>query len=170
MQRYAPNALELASRDVVSRSETTEIEAGRGVNGSVFLDLRHLGPEKILTKLPGSRELAMTYAGVDPIYTPIPFGPAPTTTWGDRDGQLGPDGDRRALRRRRGRVFVGRAPASVIASSRDPGRLVRSLLGAQVTQVEEDAELRRRSRSRLRPRHDVARGESSSARSGRSAA
>ena len=75
MQRYAPNALELASRDVVSRSETTEIEAGRGVNGSVFLDLRHLGPEKILTKLPGSRELAITYAGVDPIYAPIPVRP-----------------------------------------------------------------------------------------------
>ncbi len=75
MKRYAPNALELASRDVVSRSETTEIEAGRGVNGSVLLDLRHLGPEKILTKLPGSRELAMTYAGVDPIYAPIPVRP-----------------------------------------------------------------------------------------------
>ena len=75
MQRYAPNALELASRDVVSRSETTEIEAGRGVNGSIYLDLRHLGAEKILTKLPGSRELAMTYAGVDPIYAPIPVRP-----------------------------------------------------------------------------------------------
>ena len=75
MQRYAPNALELASRDVVSRSETTEIEAGRGINGSVLLDLRHLGPEKILKKLPGSRELAMTYAGVDPIYAPIPVRP-----------------------------------------------------------------------------------------------
>ncbi len=75
MKRYAPNALELASRDVVSRSETTEIEAGRGVNGSVMLDLRHLGPEKILTKLPGSRDLAMTYAGVDPIYEPIPVRP-----------------------------------------------------------------------------------------------
>jgi len=75
MQRYAPNALELASRDVVSRSETTEIEAGRGINGSVMLDLRHLGPEKILSKLPGSRELAMTYAGVDPIFEPIPVRP-----------------------------------------------------------------------------------------------
>jgi succinate dehydrogenase/fumarate reductase flavoprotein subunit len=75
MKRYAPNALELASRDVVSRSETTEIEAGRGVNGSVLLDLRHLGAEKILTRLPGSRELAMTYAGVDPIYEPIPVRP-----------------------------------------------------------------------------------------------
>jgi succinate dehydrogenase / fumarate reductase flavoprotein subunit len=75
MKRYAPNALELASRDVVSRSETTEIEAGRGINGSIMLDLRHLGPEKILNKLPGSRDLAMTYAGVDPIFAPIPVRP-----------------------------------------------------------------------------------------------
>ncbi len=75
MKRYAPNALELASRDVVSRSEQTEIEAGRGVNGSVLLDLRHLGAEKILTRLPGSRELAMTYSNVDPIYEPIPVRP-----------------------------------------------------------------------------------------------
>jgi succinate dehydrogenase / fumarate reductase, flavoprotein subunit len=75
MKRYAPNALELASRDVVSRSEQTEIDAGRGVNGSVYLDLRHLGPEKILNRLPGSRELAMTYAAVDPIYEPIPVRP-----------------------------------------------------------------------------------------------
>jgi succinate dehydrogenase / fumarate reductase, flavoprotein subunit len=75
MKRYAPNALELASRDVVSRSEQTEIDAGRGVNGSVYLDLRHLGPERILNRLPGSRELAMTYAGVDPIYEPIPVRP-----------------------------------------------------------------------------------------------
>ena len=75
MAKYAPNAMELASRDVVSRSEQTEIEQGRGVNGSIFLDLRHLGPEKILTRLPGSRELAMTYAAVDPILAPIPVRP-----------------------------------------------------------------------------------------------
>ena len=75
MARYAPNALELASRDVVSRSETTEIEAGRGINGSVMLDLRHLGAEKVMTRLPGSRELALTFAGVDPIYDPIPVRP-----------------------------------------------------------------------------------------------
>jgi succinate dehydrogenase / fumarate reductase, flavoprotein subunit len=75
MAKYAPNALELASRDVVSRSETMEIEAGRGIHGSVLLDLRHLGAEKILTRLPGSRELAMTFAGVDPIYDPIPVRP-----------------------------------------------------------------------------------------------
>ncbi len=75
MARYAPNALELASRDVVSRSEQTEIDEGRGVNGSVFLDMRHLGAEKILERLPGSRELSMVYAGVDPIYAPVPVRP-----------------------------------------------------------------------------------------------
>jgi succinate dehydrogenase / fumarate reductase flavoprotein subunit len=75
MKRYAPNALELASRDVVSRSEQTEIDEGRGINGSVWLDLRHLGAERILERLPGSRELAMTYAGVDPIFDPIPVRP-----------------------------------------------------------------------------------------------
>ncbi len=75
MQRYAPNALELASRDVVSRSETTEIEAGRGINGSVLLDMRHLGAERIIDRLPGSRELSMTFAGVDPIYDPVPVRP-----------------------------------------------------------------------------------------------
>src|SRR5215210_3415916 len=75
MKKYAPNAMELASRDVVSRSEQTEIEGGRGVNGSIFLDLRHLGAERILERLPGSRELAMVYAAVDPIYEPIPVRP-----------------------------------------------------------------------------------------------
>ncbi len=75
MQRYAPDALELASRDVVSRSEQTEIDAGRGVNGSVMLDMRHLGAARIIDRLPGSRELAITYAGVDPIYDPVPVRP-----------------------------------------------------------------------------------------------
>ena len=75
MKRYAPNALELASRDVVSRSEQTEIDEGRGINGSVMLDLRHLGAERIIERLPGSRELSMTFAGVDPIYEPIPVRP-----------------------------------------------------------------------------------------------
>ncbi len=75
MERYAPNALELASRDVVSRSEQSEIDAGRGVDGSVMLDMRHLGAAKILERLPGSRELALTYAGVDPIFDPVPVRP-----------------------------------------------------------------------------------------------
>jgi succinate dehydrogenase / fumarate reductase flavoprotein subunit len=75
MKRYAPNALELASRDVVSRAEMTEIDQGRGVDGSVLLDMRHLGAERILERLPGSRELALTFAGVDPIYDPVPVRP-----------------------------------------------------------------------------------------------
>src|SRR5437868_2169916 len=75
MKRYAPNALELASRDVVSRSEQTEIDEGRGIDGSVYLDMRHLGAEKILDRLPGSRELSMVYAGIDPIYDPVPVRP-----------------------------------------------------------------------------------------------
>src|SRR3954451_2601468 len=75
MERYAPTAKDLASRDVVSRSETTEIEEGRGINGSVLLDLTHLGADRIIERLPGSRELAMTYVGVDPIHEPIPVRP-----------------------------------------------------------------------------------------------
>jgi succinate dehydrogenase / fumarate reductase, flavoprotein subunit len=75
MFNYAPNAGELASRDVVSRSEQTEIDEGRGVDGCVLLDLTHLGARKIMTVLHGSRELAMDYAGVDPIEEPIPVRP-----------------------------------------------------------------------------------------------
>jgi succinate dehydrogenase / fumarate reductase, flavoprotein subunit len=73
--RYAPNAMELASRDVISRAEQIEIDEGRGVDGNVLLDLRHLGPERILERLHGTRELSMTFAGVDPIYEPIPVRP-----------------------------------------------------------------------------------------------
>jgi succinate dehydrogenase flavoprotein subunit len=75
MFNYAPNAGELASRDVVSRAEQTEIDDGRGVDGCVLLDLTHLGAKKITTVLHGSRELAMDYAGVDPIEEPIPVRP-----------------------------------------------------------------------------------------------
>jgi succinate dehydrogenase / fumarate reductase, flavoprotein subunit len=72
---YAPNAMELASRDVISRAEQTEIDEGRGLDGNVLLDLRHLGAERILERLHGTRELSMTFAGVDPIYEPIPVRP-----------------------------------------------------------------------------------------------
>src|SRR5690349_1031132 len=75
LTRYAPNAMELASRDVISRAEQTEIDEGRGVNGNVLLDLRHLGAERILERLHGTRELAMTFVGIDPIYDPIPVRP-----------------------------------------------------------------------------------------------
>jgi succinate dehydrogenase / fumarate reductase flavoprotein subunit len=75
LQRYAPNAMELASRDVISRAEQTEIDEGRGIDGNVLLDLRHLGAERILERLHGTRELSMVFVGVDPIYDPIPVRP-----------------------------------------------------------------------------------------------
>ncbi len=75
MFKYAPNKGELASRDVVSRAEWTEILEGRGVDGCVFLDLRHLGREKILERLPQIRELALDATGLDAIDTPIPILP-----------------------------------------------------------------------------------------------
>jgi succinate dehydrogenase / fumarate reductase flavoprotein subunit len=75
MKKYAPNAMELASRDVVSRSEQTEIDEGRGVNGSILLDMRPIGKERLLERLPSSRELAMTFAGVDPLLEPVPVRP-----------------------------------------------------------------------------------------------
>src|SRR5580765_1944775 len=75
LKRYAPNAMELASRDVISRAEQTEIDEGRGVDGNVMLDLRHLGADRILERLHGTRELSMTFAGVDPIYELIPVRP-----------------------------------------------------------------------------------------------
>jgi len=75
LKDYAPNAMELASRDVISRAEQTEIDQGRGLDGSVLLDLRHLGAERIIERLHGTRELSMTYALVDPIHEPIPVRP-----------------------------------------------------------------------------------------------
>ncbi|HEX3456240.1 MAG TPA: FAD-binding protein [Gaiellaceae bacterium] len=75
LKDYAPNAMELASRDVISRAEQTEIDKGRGIDGNVLLDLRHLGAEKILERLPGTRELSLTFAGIDPIDDPIPVRP-----------------------------------------------------------------------------------------------
>ena len=75
MEKYAPNALELASRDVVSRAEQTEINEGRGIDGCVLLDLRHLGSDKINERLPQIRELAINFAGTDPIEEPIPIRP-----------------------------------------------------------------------------------------------
>ncbi len=75
LERYAPHAMELASRDVISRAEQTEIDEGRDVHGNVLLDLRHLGAEKIIERLPGTRELSMVFLGVDPIHEPIPVRP-----------------------------------------------------------------------------------------------
>ncbi|MFZ5650051.1 MAG: FAD-dependent oxidoreductase [Bacillota bacterium] len=77
MSRYAPQKMELAPRDVVSRSIFQEIKEGRGVNGTyIDLDLTHLGPEKIAERLPQVQDLSRRYAGVDPAVAPMPIEPA----------------------------------------------------------------------------------------------
>ena len=94
MERYAPNAKDLASRDVVSRSMTLEIREGRGVGDNkdhIFLHLEHLGPEVIDERLPGIAETARIFAGVDVTRDPIPvlptvhynMGGVPTNHHGD---------------------------------------------------------------------------------------
>jgi succinate dehydrogenase / fumarate reductase, flavoprotein subunit len=88
LKQYAPNAMELASRDVISRAEQTEIDEGRGVDGNVLLDLRHLGAERINERLHGTRELSMTYAAVDPIHEPIPVRPGAHYHMGGVDTDL----------------------------------------------------------------------------------
>lgn len=80
MERYAPHAKDLASRDVVARSIALEIRAGRGFSSQfmaphVKLKLDHLGADLIKTRLPGIRELSIEFAGVDPINEPIPVVP-----------------------------------------------------------------------------------------------
>jgi len=78
MERYAPNAKDLASRDVVSRAMTTEIKEGRGCGPNkdyVLLDITHLDPATIMKRLPGIREISIQFAGVDPIKEPIPVVP-----------------------------------------------------------------------------------------------
>ena len=78
MERYAPNAKDLASRDVVSRAIATEIKNGKGIGknkNAVYLQLAHLGEDKINEKLPGIREIAIKFANADPVKDPIPVVP-----------------------------------------------------------------------------------------------
>ncbi|WP_019589456.1 MULTISPECIES: succinate dehydrogenase flavoprotein subunit [unclassified Thioalkalivibrio] len=95
MERYAPNAKDLASRDVVSRAIATEVREGRGCGRNadhVFLDLRHLGADTIMQRLPGIREASQTFLNVDPIDAPIPVFPTCHYSMGgiptNRDGQV----------------------------------------------------------------------------------
>jgi succinate dehydrogenase / fumarate reductase flavoprotein subunit len=87
MSKYAPKVMELGPRDIVSRSIQTEINEGRGIDGKdyVYLDLRHLGREKILERLPGIRDLAINFVGVDPIEKPVPIQPGQHYTMGGID-------------------------------------------------------------------------------------
>jgi succinate dehydrogenase / fumarate reductase, flavoprotein subunit len=80
MEKYAPSKMELAPRDMVSRAETTEILEGRGVKGPdglpcLHLDLTHLGADRINSRLPLIREVAIKFLGCDPITQPIPIRP-----------------------------------------------------------------------------------------------
>ena len=80
LKKYAPEKMELAPRDVVSRAEQTEINEGRGLQGPygpyIGLDLRHLGEEKINLRLPLIRDVAIKLGGVDPVKEVIPIRPA----------------------------------------------------------------------------------------------
>ena len=95
MERYAPNAKDLASRDVVSRAIFLEVREGRGCGPDkdhVLLKVDHIGAEIILKRLPGIRDMAMTFAHVDPIEKPIPVYPTAHYTMGgiptNRYGQV----------------------------------------------------------------------------------
>ncbi len=91
MKRYAPEQMELATRSTVSLAIGQEILEGRGVEGCVLLDLRHLGRAKILERLPQIRQLSIEFAGLDPVETPIPIRPGAhyqmggvrTNQWGE---------------------------------------------------------------------------------------
>lgn len=87
MKNYvSEKVMELAPRDIVSRSIQTEILEGRGFEDSyIHLDLRHLGKDKIVERLPGIRDLARSFAGVDPVYEPIPVRPSMHYTMGGID-------------------------------------------------------------------------------------
>jgi succinate dehydrogenase / fumarate reductase, flavoprotein subunit len=92
MANYAPKAMELAPRDIVARSIQTEINQGRGfAGGYVHLDLRHLGRDKILQRLPGIRTICIEFAAIDPIDEPIPIQPGQHYSMGgidtDSDGK-----------------------------------------------------------------------------------
>src|ERR1044071_8953410 len=93
MGNYAPSKMELAPRDMVSRSEMTEIEAGRGFPGPegldyILLDLRHLGRARILERLPLIREVTIKHIGLDPIQKPIPIRPVAHYTMGGVDTDI----------------------------------------------------------------------------------
>ena len=91
METYAPNMMELASRDVVSRAEQTEINEGRGIDGSVLLDLRHLGEPLIRERLTQILDIARDFANVNLLEEPVPIRPGMHYQMGgiktDVDGQ-----------------------------------------------------------------------------------
>ncbi|MFQ5951806.1 MAG: FAD-binding protein [Candidatus Omnitrophota bacterium] len=86
MKNYAPHLMELAPRDIVARAIKTEILEGRGIEDAyVYLDLRHLGEDKINEKLPGIREIGIRFAGIDAVEAPLPVQPGQHYTMGGID-------------------------------------------------------------------------------------
>ena len=94
MKNYAPDRMELAPRDVTSRAIQTEINEGRGIGGGdyVYIDLRHLGEEKIMKRLPQIHDLALRFTGVDAVHEPVPIQPTAHYSMGgiptDNEGRV----------------------------------------------------------------------------------
>merc|ERR1719209_1172780 len=147
MERYAPVAKDLASRDVVSRSMTIEIREGRGCGPEkdhVYLQLHHLPPEQLQARLPGISETAMIFAGVDVTREPIPviptvhynMGGIPTNYRGealtiDADGEVGCSSVHGANRLGANSlldlVIFGRTCAKTIAADNKPGEAIKPI-------------------------------------------
>lgn len=93
MKRYAPEQMELSTRATISLAIGREIADGRGVDGCVLLDLRHLGKQRILERLPELRQIALEFASIDPVESPIPVRPGAhyqmggirTNAWGETE-------------------------------------------------------------------------------------
>ena len=119
MERYAPSAKDLASRDIVSRAMTIEIREGRGVGAHkdhLYLHLDHLDPELLHERLPGISESARIFAGVDVTKEPIPVIADRALQYGRHPDQLSRRGadqeERRSRRRGAGPDGLASAPAS----------------------------------------------------------
>lgn len=111
MERYAPTAKDLASRDVVSRSMTIEIREGRGVGSEkdhIYLQLSHLPPDVLHERLPGISETAAIFAGVDVTKEPIPVLPTVSSSKVRDDGVCADS----ALRRRSTTTWVVSRPST----------------------------------------------------------
>ena len=130
MERYAPNAKDLASRDVVSRAMTIEIREGRGVGehkDHMHLHLEHLGREVIHERLPGIAETAKIFAGVDVTKAPIPVLPTVHYNMGGVPTQLSRRGRQRRTAtgddQRRAGADGGRRGGVRVGARREPARL-----------------------------------------------
>ncbi|NIQ00679.1 MAG: FAD-binding protein, partial [Nitrospinaceae bacterium] len=94
MEKYAPSRMELAPRDIVARAEQSEMDSGHGIEGEnyIHLDLRHLGEQRIMERLPQIRQLGIDFIGVDCVQDPLPIQPTAHYSMGgiptDKFGQV----------------------------------------------------------------------------------